>query len=185
MTQPNPNTSQWKPWHKRVMIGIGALAVLLAVVVIAGLATDSKDDEPVAKDAPSSSPSAPVASTSPSKGVVGKTSCTRPDQATVDEIEGSLKANGQTIVFPNALKRPDGVTYLSANIMEGDKRISPMVVWAKRDGALFAVSSSAQRHSTLVDGRKLLDVNAGDKYGADVQRCVLLETTGRGHTGGN
>lgn len=109
--------------------------------------------------------------TPPPKVETAAGKCETPAPVLVSQVEASLNGSGQTLAHPQSIVGPGDVTYISANIMEGDKRVSPMVVWAAKGGAVYAVSSS---------GRKTLQVNAGDTYGAAVQDCVLTETRNAG-----
>ena len=146
---------------------IAAVAALMVAMAISACGS-SEDDS---ADSKSPTPSMTVAETPAAD-------CETPSPAIVSQIEASLKVVGRYLAQVQSVEGPDGTTYISANLMEGDKRVSPMVVWATKGAALYAVSSSAQDASQLPDG-SVIGVSAGDQYGSAVQQCVLKEVRGR------
>lgn len=183
--QPHPQPSRWKTWHKVVL---GVIAAFFVIVVIAAIAGGSSDDDNKGSSSSTRSTSAsastpetttaaaPTTTTAvaaPPPATAAPTStCADAPAAVVQAIEGSLIDSTQTLT--NTFSVTTGhLTYIGANIMEGETKASSADVWVAQGGAIYAVSGSARDMSSLPDGRKVLDVSAGDEWGQQVQECVI------------
>lgn len=94
-----------------------------------------------------------------------------PDQY-VAIIDGSFSDSSQSLANFWAIPGPDDQLWISGNIMEGDKKIHSAAVWVADGPAVFSLSGSARRTSTLPDGRDALGLSAGDDLGIEVQNCA-------------
>lgn len=95
---------------------------------------------------------------------------TAPDQY-VAAINGAFN-NSAYVLGPAWAIQSGKYWWISANIMEGDRRVSSADVWVAEGPLVFALSGDARRNTMLVDGRDLLNLSAGDDDGLAVQACV-------------
>lgn len=184
-SQPPSQPSRWKTWHKVVL---GVIAAFFVVVVIAAIAGGSSDDDnkgsasstrstsATAETTTAAAPTTTTAVAAPPPATAAPTSnCADASLATVQAIEGSLIDPTQTLANTFSVTTGD-LTYIGANIMEGETKASSADVWVAQGSAIYAVSGSARDMSSLPDGRKVLDVNAGDESGQQVQECVIADS---------
>lgn len=50
---------------------------------------------------------------------------------------------------------------------------------------LYALSGDARRRTSFPDGRRVLDISAGDQYGQAVSDCIQISVVNRNVSGGN
>lgn len=89
-------------------------------------------------------------------------------------INASFNDSAEQLVDAWAVSGQKDVTYIGGNIFAGEKRVSSGDVWAAKGGAIYSLSSDARKRTSLPDGRKILDISAGDEYGAKVVDCVTV-----------
>ncbi|GAB4586930.1 hypothetical protein [Nocardia sp. IFM 10818] len=81
--------------------------------------------------------------------------------------------NQSTYQLGNPWSIQDGDRWwIGGHIMDGDRRVSSADVWVADGPLLVSLSGGARRNSTLLDGRDLLSLSAGDEEGIAVQNCV-------------
>ncbi|MFC9472261.1 hypothetical protein ACFTS5_08710 [Nocardia sp. NPDC056952] len=102
----------------------------------------------------------------------------------VATISAAFSDRSNTLADAYAVTAPGGVVYVGANIMQGTTKVSSADVWAVRNGSVYSLSGDARRRTTLPDGRKVLDISAGDDYGTKVQGCVTTAERARNRAGG-
>lgn len=78
------------------------------------------------------------------------------------------------------------VSYIGANIMDSaGTRLSSADVWAQSDGIIYSLSGDARRRTSFPDGRRALDISAGDEFGIAVSDCIQISIINRNTNGGN
>lgn len=167
----------------------GIITALLGIGLLSQIVTacGSADEEPTASSSQSSvfapvpSTAPPIAAAPPAAPAAG---CDPAPADLVDQVNGHLAANGESLIDTFVVTGIDGYVYVGGNIVEGDTKVSSADVWVAQDGfVLHALSGSAREHTPLADGRNL-GLSAGDEYGQAVQDCVIAAERAR-NSGGN
>lgn len=153
--------------------------VLFAVLVATAVAgcsssNDSKSDAKATTAPPPSSEAAPSTSASPPSvdPLVMPAGCLAAPDQLLATINASFNDSSLQLVDAWSVAGQKDVTYIGGNIFAGEKRVSSGDVWAAKGGAIFSLSSDARSRTVLPDGRKILDISAGDEYGSLVSNCV-------------
>lgn len=165
-------------WIVILIAGIVAVAATTWVIVTA--TSDRDSDAPLATSsyqytgpaAPPPVQATPTAPTVATTTAPAPSRCTPAPDRLVEIINTSFTDSSYSLSNTAAVSRGT-VTYIGGHIMQGDTRVSSANVWASEGPSVYAVSGSARQYSMLVDGRDLLDVNAGDEWGSELQDCVV------------
>ncbi|AUS31669.1 DUF2510 domain-containing protein [Rhodococcus qingshengii] len=211
---PTPETPEQAKDRKRQLIAIGIIIAAVASIAIFKSIDFSSDDTEtaaaettttqatptttsrltttatIAATTPRTTTSAaPTSTTLPVAAQTSKplpTTCKVPAQSVIDQIDASFIEADRHLEDVYMVYGRKDVAYIGANIMDSaGTRVSSADIWAQSDGMLFSLSSDARRRTALPDGRKLLDISAGDEFGSAVSDCIMVSVINRNVTGGN
>lgn len=210
---PTPETPEQKKDRKRQLIAIGIIVAVVASIAIFKSIDFSSDDTETAAAAettttqaarttttartttagaattPLTTSAAPTSTTLPVAAQTSKplpAACKTPAQSIIDQIDASFIEADRHLEDVFMVYGRKDVAYIGANIMDSaGTRVSSADIWAQSDGMLFSLSSDARKRTALPDGRKLLDISAGDEFGSAVSDCIMVSVINRNVTGGN
>jgi hypothetical protein len=164
---------------RRVLFG--AVVAVIAVSV-AGCGSDSSKSSDASQSAApatttaasaTTTPAAPTPTTTGAPLVMPAGCLAAPDQL-LATINASFNDSAEQLIDAWAVQGLKDVTYIGGNIFAGEKRVSSGDVWAAKGGAIYSLSGDARKRTSLPDGRKILDISAGDDDGAKVAECVSV-----------
>lgn len=209
---PTLETPEQKKDRKRQLVAIGIIiAAVASIAIFKSIDFSSDDTETAAAETtttqaarttttartttagaattPLTTSAVPTSTTLP---VAAQTSkplpavCKTPEQSIIDQIDASFIEADRHLEDVFMVYGRKDVAYIGANIMDSaGTRVSSADIWAQSDGMLFSLSSDARRRTALPDGRKLLDISAGDEFGSAVSDCIMVSVINRNVTGGN
>lgn len=211
---PAPETPDQAKDRKRQLIAIGIIiAAVASIAIFKSIDFSSDDTETAAAETTTTQPTptttsrltttttiaattprattsaVPTSTTLPVAAQTSKplpTTCKVPAQSVIDQIDASFIEADRHLEDVYMVYGRKDVAYIGANIMDSaGTRVSSADIWAQSDGMLFSLSSDARRRTALPDGRKLLDISAGDEFGSAVSDCIMVSVINRNVTGGN
>lgn len=153
-----------KPSRKQQILG-GLVLGGVIVAVVAGVSAVFGGDEPTVSQTNQTPPTAQTE----------RASCDHAPETLQNTVIRNLQP--QMRLADAYTVRAGDVIYLGANIIQGQDRVSSADVWVKADGALYALSGSANELSDFPDARDELGLSAGNKHGQRVQDCVIAALT--------
>ena len=198
---PTLETPEQKKDRKRQLVAIGIIiAAVTSIAIFKSIAettttqaarttTTARTTTAVAATTPLTTSAVPTSTTLPVAAQTSKplpAACKTPAQSIIDQIDASFIEADRHIEDVFMVYGRKDVAYIGANIMDSaGTRVSSADIWAQSDGMLFSLSSDARRRTALPDGRKLLDISAGDEFGSAVSDCIMVSVINRNVTGGN
>lgn len=113
-------------------------------------------------------------------------SCSIPASSVIAAIDAAFIEADQHLEDAFLVYGADDVAYIGANIMDSaGTRLSSADVWAQTDGIIYSLSGDARRRTSFPDGRRALDISAGDEFGIAVSDCIQISIVNRNTNGGN
>lgn len=113
-------------------------------------------------------------------------SCNTPAPSVVAAIDAAFIEADQHLEDAFLVYGADDVAYIGANIMDSTgTRLSSADVWAQSNGIIYSLSGDARRRTSFPDGRRALDISAGDEFGTAVSDCIQISIINRNANGGN
>jgi hypothetical protein len=151
--------------------------VTTAIQIESPYATTTSSPPPPSSAAPTNPPAAqrPLPS-----------SCNAPSPSVIASIDAAFLEADQHLEDAFLVYGQRDVAYIGANIMDSaGTRLSSSDVWAQSDGVIYSLSGDARRRTSFPDGRRALDISAGDEFGVAVSDCVQISVINRNANGGN
>lgn len=176
---PPPKSAAGTPKGGKFVLGvIAAIAVFAAIAAIVEKTGDSEETAPTSTSLATARPTvSTTAAAAPTPQPVEYLPC-QPAPATVVEIVNASFADGTSqLRNAQAVELPQAMTYIGADIYQGDERVSSQDRWLVSGGAVFAISPDARRRTLLPDGRDLLPMDDYDER-QSLDACVLQAARG-------
>lgn len=177
---PPPKSAAGPPKGGKVVLGV--IAAIAVFAAIAAIVEKTGDSEETASTSTSSATARPTVSTTaaaaaPTPQPVDPVPCQPAPPNIVEIINASFADGASQLRNAQAVELPQAMTYIGADIYQGDERVSSQDRWLVSGGAVFAISPDARRRTLLPDGRDLLPMDDYDER-QSLDACVLQESRG-------